>query len=125
MAIYQGNIKISGSGNKSPYQYAVEHGYLGSEEDFYANLANTPSNAIIQFTLQASNWVGSEAPYTYTINGYHDKTVEVVEDITMTVEQLTAIEKAKIKSDPRSEENILYAFGEKPTIDVPVLLIVR
>lgn len=44
MSIYQGNIKVSGGINKSPYHYAVEHGYDGSEEDFYANLgsASTP-----------------------------------------------------------------------------------
>ena len=80
---------------------------------------------IISSTLSASNWVGSEAPYTYALTGYDGKTVEVVEDVTMTMEQLEVIENAKIKSDPRSEENILYAFGDKPVIDVPVLLIVR
>ena len=80
---------------------------------------------IVPVTLSSSNWSGSEAPYTYTINGYDGKTVEVVEDVSMTMEQLEAIENAKIKSDPRSADNILYAFGEKPAIDVPVLLIVR
>ena len=80
---------------------------------------------IIPVTLSSSSWEGTEAPYTYTIAGYDGKTVEVVEDVSMTMEQLEAIENAKIKSDPRSAENILYAFGEKPTIDVPVLLLVR
>lgn len=79
----------------------------------------------IPVTLSRSKWVGTEAPYTYTISGYDGKTVEVVEDVSMTMEQLEAIESAKIKSDPSSAENILYAFGEKPAIDVPVLLIVR
>lgn len=79
----------------------------------------------IRVTLSSSGWVGTEAPYTYTITGYDGKTVEVVEDVSMTMDQLAAIESAKIKSDPCSEENILYAFGERPTIDVPVLLIVR
>ena len=40
MAIYQGSVKVSG-GNKSPYQYALEHGYSGTEAEFYANLANS------------------------------------------------------------------------------------
>ena len=125
MSIYQGGTKVSGGFSKSPFQYAVEHGYLGTEDEFYANLANTPSNTIVQFTLSANNWVGEEAPYTYTLTGYDGKTVEVVEDVNMTMEQLAAIENAKIKSDPRNVENILYAFGDKPTIDVPVLLVVR
>ena len=80
---------------------------------------------IISVTLYSSDWVGSAAPYMYTLAGYDGKTVEVVEDVTMTMEQLEVIENAKIKSDPRSEENILYAFGDKPSIDVPVLLVVR
>ena len=80
---------------------------------------------IVQVTLVSAGWQGTQAPYTYTIAGYDGKNVEVVEDISMTMEQLAAIENAKIKSDPRSAENILYAFGEKPTIDVPVLLLVR
>lgn len=80
---------------------------------------------IVQFTITSAGWQGSAAPYTYAISGYDGKTVEVVEDVSMTMDQLAAIESAKIKSDPRSEENILYAFGEKPAIDVPVLLLVR
>ena len=84
-----------------------------------------PEPKVIETILSSSNWVGDAAPYTYTISGYDGKTVEVVEDIHMTMEQLEAIENAKIKGDPRSEENILYAFGDKPMIDVPVLLLVR
>ena len=80
---------------------------------------------IVQFTLSKSAWKGSAAPYTYTITGYDGKTVEVVEDVNMTMEQLAAIESAKIKSDPRNAANILYAFGDKPTINIPVLLLVR
>ena len=80
---------------------------------------------IVQATLTSAGWEGTEAPYTYKINGYDGKTIEVVEDVNMTMDQLAAIESAKIKSDPRSAENILYAFGEKPAIDVPVLLLIR
>lgn len=80
---------------------------------------------IIPITLSRSNWVGSEAPYTYKLSDYTNEMVEVVEDVSMTMEQLVVIENAKIKSDPRSNENILYAFGDKPPIDVPVLLIIR
>lgn len=75
-----------------------------------------------QSTLYASKWVGDAAPYTYIVTGYDGKTVEVLEDVTMSTDQLGAIEDAKIKSDPSSTENILYAFGDKPLIDLPVLL---
>lgn len=88
-------------------------------------IGNLQQCQYISYTLVANGWSGSTAPYTYTITGYDNKTVEVVEDVNMTVAQLEAIENAKIKSDPRNAENILYAFGDKPTISVPVLLIVR
>ena len=99
MAIYQGDVKVSGGGKTAP--------------------------DIVKITLNASGWTGANAPYTYTLAGYDGKTVEVVEDVSMTMEQLAVIENAKIKSDPSSDENILYAFGTKPTIDVPILLVVR
>ena len=94
-----------------------------SKEEIDAMFAVKPT--MVSVTLVASGWTGSVAPYTYTLTGYNGKTVEVVEDVNMTMEQLEAIENAKIKSDPRTEENILYAFGEKPTINVPVLLVVH
>ena len=79
----------------------------------------------VSYTLLTSGWKGSTAPYTYTITGYDGKTIEVVEDVNMTLDQLEVIEKAKIKSNPSITDNILYAFGDKPTVDVPVMLIVR
>lgn len=85
--------------------------------------SNDPS--YIRYTLLASNWEGATVPYTYLVTGYDNKTIEVVEDVNMTVDQLGVIETAKIKSDPSSDENILYAFGVKPAMDVPVLLVVR
>lgn len=99
--------------------------YTKAEVDakFAAIKAYKPT--ITQVTLSSNKWIGSVAPYTYTLTGYDGKTVEIVEDVNMTMEQLEAIENAKIKSDPRSNENILYAFGDKPTIDVPVLLVVH
>lgn len=89
----------------------------------FANKADTLVNPKCEkYTILASGWVGSAAPYTYTITGYEGKTVEVLEDVTMSMEQLEVIENAKIKSDASSSKNILYAFGSKPTINVPVLL---
>lgn len=83
------------------------------------------SNQYVSYTLLASGWNNTTAPYTYTIAGYDGKTIEVIEDINMTLDQLAVIENAKIKSNPSVDENILYAFGDKPTVDVPVLLLVR
>ena len=85
----------------------------------------TTPKQYVSYTLLASGWEGEAAPYTYSITGYDGKTVEVVEDINMTLDQLEVIENAKIKSNPSVADNILYAFGDKPTVDVPVMLIVH
>lgn len=75
------------------------------------------------YTISASGWTGDTAPYTYTIEGFDGKTVNIYEDGALaTAEQLSALASANIKGSPTSEENILYAFGEKPTIDIPVAL---
>ena len=85
-----------------------------------------PQVSYMPWILEAVNWEGSAAPYTYRLDSKFDEVdIEVVENVNMTLEQLEVIENAKIKSDPSSDEHILYAFGEKPTIDVPVMLIVR
>lgn len=77
----------------------------------------------IPYTISASGWHGSSAPYIYTITGYDGKAVNVYEDGALaTAEQLEALAAANIKGSPTSEANILYAFGEKPTIDIPVAL---
>jgi hypothetical protein len=95
---------------------------LGSLKEF-SEIADRIVNPVCeQHTLFAAGWVGDKAPYTYTITGYDNRTVEVLEDVTMTLDQLEVLENAKIKTNPMSDENILYAFGEKPTIDLPVLL---
>lgn len=91
-------------------------------EEALGGLANPQYH---HYELYEYLWEGDEAPYTYMIPEYYGKTVEVIEVMDMTLEQLEAIEKAKIKSNPAVPENILYAFGEKPTIDIPVMLVVR
>lgn len=95
---------------------------LGSLQEFSAIADRIVNPVCEQRTLFAAGWVGNSAPYTYTITGYNGKTVEVLEDVTMSMEQLEAIENAKIKSNPMIDENILYAFGSKPSIDLPVIL---
>lgn len=80
------------------------------------------------YTLLASKWQGDTAPYTYLIDDeeYVGKEVNVYEDgALITAEQLDVLASANIKGSPTSSENILYAFGDKPTIDLPVALGVK
>lgn len=95
----------------------------GTTFDELLELISTTFNpSYVKYTIEASKWVGESAPYTYALTGYDNKTVEVLEDVTMSMDQLEAIESAKIKSDASSSNHILYAFGDKPSIDLPVLL---
>ena len=104
--------------------YPITHinAIVMGEGNKLSSLKNLVNPIYRTYQIAASDWVGDTAPYTYTITGYDGKTVEVLEDVTMSIEQLGAIENAKIKSNPMISENILYAFGEKPTIDLPVIL---
>lgn len=80
-----------------------------------------------EVTLLANGWVGTDAPYTQTVTAY----VGPYENglITMaknaTDEQYLAAAKAKIRVDsqPGSGNLTLKATGEKPNIDIPVVVV--
>ena len=44
MAIYQGSVSIGGGGGKSPYEYAEDAGFVGTEEEFYAASSQLPEH---------------------------------------------------------------------------------
>ena len=80
-----------------------------------------------EVTLLANGWVGTDAPYTQTVTAY----VGPYENglITMakgaTDEQYLAAAKAKIRVDsqPGSGNLTLKATGEKPSINIPVVVV--
>ena len=81
----------------------------------------------MNLTLSASGWSGSSAPYTYTINNskiYSNKTVVLLSlPYNMTTEQRTAYKNAQIESGNVSTGKvILYAYGSKPSINIPIEL---
>lgn len=84
-----------------------------------SNLAN--------ITLNAANWAGSTSPYTYTINNsniYSNRTVVLLSlPCDMTADQRTAYKNAQIESGTVSAGKvILYAYGSKPSINIPIEL---
>ena len=80
-------------------------------------------------TLLASNWTGSSVPYTYTlaVTGVTaNSNQELLPALNITEEQLTALQAANIQDGGQSADTIiLKAFGDKPTIDLPIRVIVR
>ena len=84
----------------------------------------------ISTTIPASRWTGASAPYTVNITvaqltGAADELVEVYVPHTATLEQKTAWSEAGIVSgDNQKGVLILEALMEKPTVDIPIKLMV-
>lgn len=80
-------------------------------------------------TLLAASWTGSSAPYTYTlaVNGVTaNSNQELLPALTITSEQLTVLQAANIQDGGQAVNSVtLTAFGDKPTIDLPIRVIVR
>lgn len=81
--------------------------------------------------LSKDSWTGAEAPYNYeiSISGMDEnKNWEVTNSVDpiMTVEELDAFSNARIIAGTQSVGKInLIAYGEKPAIDINILVIVR
>jgi chaperonin cofactor prefoldin len=87
------------------------------------NKAATIKSTEVPYTLSASGWVGESAPYAYDLTStYPDDKYDVtiwLDEENATVEQREAIMNANTSS---CIKNVLVANGEKPTIDIPVIL---
>lgn len=105
-----------------------------SSTDSSTNIATTAfvKNQIadITFTLTAANWVGTNAPFTYTatVTGITEsmKGSVGVSD-TATDAQYQAALNAQIRKYAQAADSLSFkAYGDKPTVDIPcVVRIVR
>ena len=80
-------------------------------------------------TLLASGWTGSTAPYTYTLS-LTGVTVTSVNEIMLptsaTQAQVEAMQAANITDGGQAVNSItLKAWGDKPTIDIPIRVVIR
>lgn len=104
----------------------------------YNNLANKPdaptaeSLGLVSTRSEATlstSWTGTGAPYSQTVavSGVaSDSIVDIDVSKDVTAEQLDAYINAKIVDDGQSANSItLKAFGEKPTIEIPIKIVVR
>lgn len=80
-------------------------------------------------TLLSDSWVGSEAPYTYTLSVTgvtSTSVVEILPALNITESELSALQSANIQDGGQSTGSItLKAFGKKPENDLPIRVIVR
>ena len=87
------------------------------------------TSTLVTATLTAAGWAGSAAPFTcaLTVSGVTTTNVnELLPSATITAAQLEAYQMANIQDGGQAANSItLKAWGEKPTIDIPVRIIVR
>lgn len=83
----------------------------------------------VSTTLLAASWTGEEAPYSYTlaVSGVTlTSNQEILPPVDVTQEQLDAMQLANIQDGgQQAGEIILKAWGVKPTVDLPIRVIVR
>lgn len=130
-------IRISctqGTWNTTKYEaattkHASAHATGGSDPITPASIGAAPISTTTEATLAAASWSGNSAPYTYTltVNGVTDtSTQEIVFATSINLEQLTAGQNANIQDGGQSANTIvLKAWGEKPTVDLPIRVIMR
>lgn len=108
------------------------------EGDVATNLANqiaelddtkADKSAIQDYTLLSANWVGDSAPFTYsaTVTGVTATSLqEVFPSSSATTEQFTAWQGASVADGGQADNTlVLKAYGKKPTVDIPVKIVVR
>ena len=100
----------------------------------YDALSSAMNNKANKSTIQpkillASSWAGVTAPFTYALNvpGVTASSVqELSSSIAITQAQLDALQKANIQDAGQSIDTInLKAWGIKPTIDIPINVLLR
>lgn len=105
----------------------------GHNADYFATTEQVQQKAnksnVTDATLLANNWVETEVPYTNTItvSGVTaSNNVEIVTPSNITAEQVEAFQSALILNGTQTVDSItLNAWGEVPTIDLPITIIVR
>ena len=83
----------------------------------------------LSVTLASASWTGTAAPYTYTISNSAitaTSNQELTPATDITADQLTALQNANIIDGGQAAGSMtLKAFGEKPSVDIPVRIIVK
>ena len=83
---------------------------------------------LVNTTILSSGWVGEESPYsnTITIEGVRENTdICILPSSNWTTDIIEAWGNAGILSGDQVEGSIsLKAYGEKPSIDIPIIVLV-
>ena len=95
-----------------------------------ANNITKLNSKIQNITLTTSGWSGSSAPFSYTINSANitssTKVIEISPSNGASTQQLMAYLNCRFCGGTISSGKVvIYAFGSKPPINIPIVLLVR
>lgn len=86
-----------------------------------AEVASKANKPIIEvMILEALNWVGTDAPYTYDLGLDSTVDAEILLPNTATADEVDACVNAQITGN--GTDNLLRAWGDKPEIDIPIVI---
>ena len=91
----------------------------------YFTLLNSKT---IDITLSSSGWVGDSVPYSYVISDENIVADNICDLIfnPNTQQLIDALSDAEISGYTQSTGKItIYSWGTKPSIDIPITLVVR
>lgn len=128
-----GVLKGDGEGNVTAAEEAevelvdITPDSIGAASKEYVDSVATGTT--LSLALASASWIGAAAPYTYTISNAAitaTSTQEVSPATDITADQLTALQSANIIDGGQAAGSMtLKAFGEKPSVDIPVRIIVK
>lgn len=101
----------------------------GKKQDIFAYvddaIDSVSKSTVISTTLTASGWVNGA--YILTVDGVTvSSNQEILPAVGITAEQLEALQSANVQDGGQTAGNItLKAYGEVPTIDIPIRVIKR
>ena len=103
-------------------------GRVKTNEDSLVTKAS--KSKVSSYTLSKSGWKGSAAPFTFTLNNITEVTesnnIELVVPSNISLAQVESYQSAVIVTGTQAANSItLKAYGEKPTIDLPITVRVR
>ena len=126
MALYVNGKKVAGIGlpGKSAYQYAVDGGYTGTEEEFQEVLANANGKPTAHsVTLLASAWPGNSQ--TITVPGVlADETKQLIQPVPAIASQAAYLA-AGILCTGQAANNLTFTCQTVPTGNLTVYVVIQ
>lgn len=120
-----GILKGDGTGNIT----AAEEAEVELVEITPELIGAAAKSKVLNVTLPTASWTGDSAPYSYnlSVTGVTaTSNQEFLPALGITTEQLEALQGANIQDGGQAEGTVtLKAFGTKPTIDLPIRIILR